>query len=163
MYEYDWHGWTAETDNDNDDDREGVYYLTITEGGEEIATIMHRVCGGKYPLDGVVAQQKCADADQIVNALRGAAGQHACAECGKTGAGTFVVTVLNTLDPQARTEVCDDCHRAVSDAHVVIAGSPVDGVQIYGPFASVDEVNAWADHESFGGDSWWVAKLQAPA
>ncbi|MGZ4745668.1 MAG: hypothetical protein ACXVYY_01160 [Oryzihumus sp.] len=66
---YDWLGWEAETDLGNDDDREGVYFLTITEDGEELAVIVHRVCGGKYPLDGPVAQEKEVAAQRIVDAL----------------------------------------------------------------------------------------------
>lgn len=67
--QYGWHGWAAETENENDDDREDVYYLTITEGGEEMAVIMHRLVGGKYPLDGEVANSKVRDAERIVAAL----------------------------------------------------------------------------------------------
>jgi hypothetical protein len=67
---YNWHGWMAETDNDNADDREGVWYLTIVDpDGEEYAVIMHRLCGGKYPLDGELAQSKVARAETIVAAL----------------------------------------------------------------------------------------------
>ena len=66
---YGWHGWAAETENENDDDREGVYYLTITDDGEEMAVIVHRLVGGKFPLDGDVANGKVADAERIVAAL----------------------------------------------------------------------------------------------
>lgn len=66
---YGWIGWEAETDLDNPDDREGVYYLTITEDGEEFAVIMHRVVGGKYPLDGEVAVEKIERAERIVAAM----------------------------------------------------------------------------------------------
>lgn len=66
-------GWQAETDNDNPDDREGVYYLTVVadpgDFNEEIATIVHRVVDGKYPLDGEVARQKEHIAQVIVDAL----------------------------------------------------------------------------------------------
>lgn len=66
---FDWLGWTAETENGNDDDREGVYYLTITCDGEECATILHRTVGGKFPLDGDVAKAKVAMARRIAAAL----------------------------------------------------------------------------------------------
>lgn len=65
-----WTGWHAETDLDNDDDREDVYYLTINSpNGEEYAVIVHRTVGGKYPLDGTVATQKIARADFMCVAL----------------------------------------------------------------------------------------------
>lgn len=39
---------------------------------------------------------------------------HTCAECGKTGAGTYVVTVLDAADPKhTRTEVCRECDEQV--------------------------------------------------
>ena len=69
---YLWTGWEAEADNDNDDDRKDVYYLMITDAGEEMAIIVHRTCGGKYPLDGSVALAKMARADWIVAALNAA-------------------------------------------------------------------------------------------
>lgn len=67
---YGWFGWDAETDMGNPDDRQEVYHLTITDpDGEEYATITHRLCGGKYPLDGDVAQRKVRQAEHIVAAL----------------------------------------------------------------------------------------------
>jgi len=42
------------------------YVLTITEDGEEYATIVHRTVGGKYPLDGEMARHKRARAERIV-------------------------------------------------------------------------------------------------
>lgn len=66
---YRWWGWAAETDLDNDDDREGVYYLTIGDDEDELAIIVHRTVGGKYPLDGDVANSKVVRAQRIVDAL----------------------------------------------------------------------------------------------
>ena len=58
-------GW-----EDEDEGREGVHYLTIADGdGEEIAVIIHRICDGKYPLDGELAMAKFANAQHIVKAL----------------------------------------------------------------------------------------------
>jgi hypothetical protein len=69
---YVWVGWEAETDLGNDDDRDDVYHLTITDpDGEEYATITHRTCGGKYPLNGEVAMGKMHRAERIVSALNG--------------------------------------------------------------------------------------------
>jgi hypothetical protein len=70
---YGWWGWQPETDNDNPDDREGVWYLTIVDpDGEEYAVIMHRTCNGKYPIDGELARRKVAQAKHIVAALNAA-------------------------------------------------------------------------------------------
>lgn len=66
---FDWVGWEAETDLGNDDDREGVYFLTIRDSGEEIAVIIHRTCGGEYPLSDPVAEEKIHAAERIVRAL----------------------------------------------------------------------------------------------
>jgi hypothetical protein len=67
---YGFTGWEAEADLGNDDDREGVHYLTITDpDGEECAVIVHRVCDGRYPLDGPGAQSKVRRAEHIVAAL----------------------------------------------------------------------------------------------
>lgn len=66
---YGWTGWEAETDLGNDDDRQDVHYLTITEDGEEFAVIVHRTVGGKYPLDGPEAKAKEARAQSITAAL----------------------------------------------------------------------------------------------
>lgn len=65
---FDWVGWEAETDLGNDDDREGVYFLTIRDDDEEIAVIIHRAPDGKYPSD-PIAEGKIRTADRIVRAL----------------------------------------------------------------------------------------------
>lgn len=66
---FSWTDWEAETDLDNPDDREGVYFLTIWAGGDEWAVLIHRVCDGAYPLDGHDACEKQARAQFIVDAL----------------------------------------------------------------------------------------------
>lgn len=43
---------------------------------------------------------------------------YSCAECGKSGLGTYVVTML---DEDTRTEVCRDCDEALRFEYVVIA------------------------------------------
>lgn len=68
---YDWVGWEAEpeTTGDGSGDPE-KHFLTIRDpGGEEYAVIVHRTVGGKYPLDGPLAEQKCVNAQNIVDAL----------------------------------------------------------------------------------------------
>ena len=74
MTKFDFTGWEAETDLGNADDREGVYFLTIRENGEELAVIVHRVTE-KYPLDGDLAASKILRAQYIVDALKGVAGR----------------------------------------------------------------------------------------
>lgn len=69
--QYDWVGWEDEPgmtgDGSGDPEK---HFLTIRDpGGEELALIVHRTVGGKYPLDGEVANEKITDADMIVAAL----------------------------------------------------------------------------------------------
>lgn len=71
---YNWWGWQTEVENENDDDRKDVWYLTITDGGEEMAVIIHRTCPQpdgthKYPIDGPLADEKYRQCQTIVAAL----------------------------------------------------------------------------------------------
>lgn len=69
--QYDWVGWEAEpeTTGDGSGDPE-KHFLTIRDpSGEELALIVHRTVGGKFPLDGEVADEKITNADMIVSAL----------------------------------------------------------------------------------------------
>lgn len=69
--QYDWVGWEAEPEmtGDGSGDPE-KHFLTIRDpGGEEYAVIVHRTVGGKCPLDGPLAEQKCVNAQNIVDAL----------------------------------------------------------------------------------------------
>lgn len=69
--QYGWVGWEAEPEmtGDGSGDPE-KHFLTIRDpGGEEYAVIVHRTVGGKYPLDGPLAEQKCVNAQNIVDAL----------------------------------------------------------------------------------------------
>lgn len=68
---YGWTGWEAEPnmtgDGSGDPDK---HFLTINDPeGEEYALIVHRVCNGKFPLDGEVAYEKTLRAKNIVAAL----------------------------------------------------------------------------------------------
>lgn len=79
---YDWVGWEAEpeTTNDGSGDPE-KHFLTVRDPeGEEYALIVHRTVGGKYPLDGDLAQEKIAKAKNIVAALNAEAGPAECDE-----------------------------------------------------------------------------------
>lgn len=65
-----WTDFEAEPDMTGDGSGDpDVFYLTIYEHGEEMATICHRASAA-CPVDGVVAQEKRAAADRIVEALR---------------------------------------------------------------------------------------------
>lgn len=45
-----------------------------------------------------------------------ATGPLVCAECGEQDATGYVVTILDTADPEhTRTEVCTDCHAALAE------------------------------------------------
>jgi len=67
---YDWIDFEPEPDvtGDGSGDPE-KYILTIREHGEELAVIVHRVCGGRFPLDGEVAERKRRSAQRIVQAM----------------------------------------------------------------------------------------------
>ncbi len=43
--------------------------------------------------------------------------------------------------------------------YVVMAGSPADGMTLYGPFYTTEGANEWADHEKFN-CSWWVVSVE---
>jgi hypothetical protein len=67
---YTWWGWTSEPETTGDGSGDpDKWFLTIVEDGEEKAVIVHRTCGGKFPLDGLVAKDKERAAQQIVDAL----------------------------------------------------------------------------------------------
>ena len=69
--QFDWVGWEAEPEmtGDGSGDPE-KHFLTIRDpAGEELALIVHRTVGGKFPLDGEVANEKITSADMIVAAL----------------------------------------------------------------------------------------------
>lgn len=76
---YGYEDWQSEVEETDGDGREGVYFLTIglyetDEGGgeymaEEVASIIHRTVGGKYPLDGPEAEKRVENARKIVRAL----------------------------------------------------------------------------------------------
>jgi len=75
LSEFGWHGWEDETELGNEDDREGVQFLTLTQDGEEIAVIIHRLMDDDR--DGPIKAQKEAMAQRIVDALNGQKGVRA--------------------------------------------------------------------------------------
>lgn len=68
-----WSGWTPEPevtgDGSGDPDK---HFITVWVDGSEVCVIVHRTCGGKFPLDGVVARWKQHNAEVIVGALNAA-------------------------------------------------------------------------------------------
>lgn len=68
------YGWIDFDHMENDDDPER-YYIEIFSTNDrgqyedEVAVICHRTVGGKYPLDGEVANAKRENAQKIVDAL----------------------------------------------------------------------------------------------
>jgi DNA/RNA-binding domain of Phe-tRNA-synthetase-like protein len=64
----DLYAWEDFTEDESTDAIPGKYILTITEGGEEFATIVHRVTPS-HPLDGWLMWEKRRRAEQIVKAL----------------------------------------------------------------------------------------------
>lgn len=67
-----WIDFEPETDTTGDGSGDlDKYILTITnDAGDEVAVIVHRTCGGKYPLDGEVADRKRHNAKLIVQTMR---------------------------------------------------------------------------------------------
>ncbi len=43
---------------------------------------------------------------------------------------------------------------------VILAGNPVDGMTVYGPFDDAEDANDYAEN-NFDGD-WWVTKVEKP-
>lgn len=66
MKHYAWSDWQTDESTDDIVDK---YVITIELDGEEFATIVHRTCGGLFPLDGPLARQKERDAEAICDAM----------------------------------------------------------------------------------------------
>lgn len=66
-----WWGWAPEPEmtGDGEGDPEKYFLTIVDERGEEIAVIVHRICNGKYPIDGDLALRKQHNAQVIVDAL----------------------------------------------------------------------------------------------
>jgi hypothetical protein len=65
-----WWDFDAEPDVTGDGSGDpDKFFITITAHGEEFASIVHRTCGDKYPLNGELAKQKRENAEFIVAAL----------------------------------------------------------------------------------------------
>lgn len=99
---YTWWGWVPETDNDNEDDRENVYYLTIGDHGEEFATIVHRTVPDgdgveKFPLDGRIANKKIKRAKTIVAALNTQARKEATMDAEESKARALVEVLQRSI------------------------------------------------------------------
>lgn len=47
------------------------------------------------------------------------------------------------------------------ETHVVVSGSPIDGITLWGPFPSTPDATEFAERE-LGHDNWWVTKLSHP-
>lgn len=69
--EFLWFDFEAEPDMTGDGSGDpDTYYLTIAwPDGEELAVICHRTVGGKWPIDGELADSKRRNAQMIVDAL----------------------------------------------------------------------------------------------
>lgn len=70
MARYGWTDWQSEEGELGPEGRKGVYWIEIVDPeGNEYAVIVHRTVDGQFPLDGPVAKEKEARAQQIVDAL----------------------------------------------------------------------------------------------
>ena len=46
---------------------------------------------------------------------------------------------------------------------IVLAGNPLDGLQVYGPFVTAEEADRWAEREfRHGPGEYWITKLERP-
>lgn len=76
---YGWIDFDADESTDNVDDKYVAVIGPLDTNGcvtDELAIIVHRTCGGRFPLDGDVANNKRATAQQIVDALNAATAPH---------------------------------------------------------------------------------------
>jgi len=65
--QYRWYDFEEDESSDAIPDK---YVLSIVnEDAEEVAVIVHRTVGGRYPLDGALASWKRENAQRIVDAL----------------------------------------------------------------------------------------------
>lgn len=44
--------------------------------------------------------------------------------------------------------------------YAVVAGDPMDGLNIFGPFDDLDEAASWAETEIKG--DWWTTRIYSP-
>lgn len=59
----------SQTTGDGSGDPDKHILTILDPEGEEYATIVHRVCGGKYPIDGPLAEEKRQRAQHLVETL----------------------------------------------------------------------------------------------
>ena len=45
--------------------------------------------------------------------------------------------------------------------HVIISGNPVDGFEIYGPFATAEEAANFGNTDAHIDGDWWIAPLHS--
>lgn len=43
---------------------------------------------------------------------------------------------------------------------VMLAGNPIDGLTVYGPFTDADDADRWAESNHIG--EWWLTVLEQP-
>ena len=46
--------------------------------------------------------------------------------------------------------------------HGILAGNPVDGLRLIGPFDSIEVLNEWAEDHLHHAE-WWAVRMEAPA
>lgn len=42
--------------------------------------------------------------------------------------------------------------------HIIIAGNPIDGFELYGPFDTHEDAEEWATNAKFNGPDWWTVE-----
>ena len=131
MSSYDWTGWESEEEPTDGPARQDTHFITIREDGEELAVIIHRTCGGQFPLDGELAKSKEAAADRIVAGLRGEAAP-------PQPAPDKHRIVLEFEDTETLRQALE--YLGESDAPVVITGGIVDD---HGVLLSMRAAASW--------------------
>lgn len=105
-----WYDFEPEPDGTGDgsgDPDKHILTIAVVEKdgsmGDEIAVIVHRTCDGKYPIDGVLANEKRRHAEVIVAALNQ---QHG------PGAG-YMHSYAEQLAYNPEKSHCRHCHRTI--------------------------------------------------
>lgn len=44
---------------------------------------------------------------------------------------------------------------------VIVAGNPIDGISIHGPFESEEDATLWAE-KNLSDQTWWMTDLEVP-
>ena len=139
---FDWWGWAPEPDTTGDGSGDpDKHFITIVDDGEEMAVIVHRTVGGKYPLDGRVALKRAKSSSPRSTSISGPTSEPGaehpdrrarvlCAALRRVSNQQEVSITMsksNHFDPCGEFVIYDDDaqpERTVSDTKAVIQAHP---------------------------------------